>query len=75
MAEQRHQAVLAVISEGLSISQVAEKVEAAVLESRPYWGRVGWCDRTGETPGVSGAVGVGGVSRPGARGMIDHDAL
>ena len=30
MAEQRYQAVMAVISEGLSISQVAEKVGVSV---------------------------------------------
>lgn len=30
MAEQRYQAVLAVISDGLSISQVAEKVKVGV---------------------------------------------
>jgi hypothetical protein len=47
VAEQRYQAVLAVISDGLSISQVAEKVEAAVLESRPYWGAASVGDRTG----------------------------
>ena len=34
MAEQRYQAVLAVISDRLSISQVAGKVGV----SRPYWG-------------------------------------
>lgn len=43
MAEQRYQAVLAVISDGLSISQVAGKVGVSrqMLElqrSRPYWG-------------------------------------
>ena len=45
MAEQRYQAVLAVISDGLSVPQVASKVGVSrdlALEprlSRPYWGR------------------------------------
>src|ERR1700730_5545232 len=105
VAEQRYLAVLAVISDGLSISQVASKVgvsrqtlhswlaryeaqgleglvdrshrpvscphqmsadvEAVVLELRPLAAVLGGAAvgvRAGQTRGVAGAVGVGGVS-------------
>src|ERR1700723_1971410 len=117
VAEQRYQAVLAVISDGLSISQVASKVgvsrqtlhswlaryeaqgleglvdrshrpvscphqmsadvEAVVLElrrSRPVLGAAGVGVRAGQTRGVTGAVGVSGVSGACARGDDRPDA-